>query len=135
MARPALQAGGKQFPFGRTSEAQIPPGWRSEQHKKGQNNLVPFGQNVDSGREMAKKNSLKVDDRRPNVYENKGVLLKTHGRNGNVIENKDSYADKAGMSLKIKVVSMVARTRYLGLRLFLQQTADRQIGSALPLIY
>jgi hypothetical protein len=84
---------------------------------------------------MARKNYLKVDDRRPNVYENKGVLLKTRGRNGNVIENKDSYADKAGILLKIKVVSMVARTRSSGLRLFLQQIADRQIGSALPLIY
>jgi hypothetical protein len=71
MARPALQAGGEQFPFDRTSEAQIQPGWRSGQHEKGENYLLPFGQDVDSGPEMMKKNSSKIDERRRNVYENK----------------------------------------------------------------
>jgi hypothetical protein len=135
MDRHALQAGGEQSPFDRTWEAQIPPAWRSERHKKGRDYLPPLGQIVDSGREMAKNNSLKIDDRLPNVYENKGALWKTRGRSRNVIENKYSYANKAGMLLKIQVVSSAAQTCSLVLGLFLQPTPNRQIGSALPLIY
>jgi hypothetical protein len=103
--------------------------------RKGENYLLPIGQDVDFGREMTKTNSLKIDERRGNVYENKGPVRKTRGRSRNVVENKDSYADKAGMLLKIQVVSMVGQTCFLGLQLFLQQTADPQFGSAVPLIY
>jgi hypothetical protein len=39
-------------------------------------------------------------ERRANVHENKGPLWKDYGRSGNVIENKGSYANFAGMSLK-----------------------------------
>jgi len=133
MARHLFKAAGEQFPLGRTSEAQIPPGWRSEQHKKGRITSLPFGQNVYSGREMARNNSLKFNELCANVYENKGSLLKTRGRTGNVVENKYSYADKAGMLLKIKLVSRVAQTRSLGLRPFLRSTADRQVGWCLGL--
>jgi hypothetical protein len=48
----------------------------------------------------------KLNERRGNVYENKGPLWKKWGRSGNVIENKGSYASKAGMLLKSKVVSV-----------------------------
>jgi hypothetical protein len=57
------------------------------------------------GRER-KKNSSKVKERRGNVYENKGPLWKTGWQSGNVVENKGTYAFKAGTLLKIKVVSM-----------------------------
>ena len=38
----------------------------------------------------AKKNSSKLNDRRGNVYENKGPLWKTQGQSANVFENKGS---------------------------------------------
>ena len=41
---------------------------------------------------------------RGNVYENKGSASEAAGRSGNVIENKDSYALKAGMLLETKVL-------------------------------
>ena len=50
----------------------------------------------------ARKNSSKMNDRRGNVYENKGPQWKTCARGWNVIENKDSYALEAGISLKRK---------------------------------
>ena len=46
----------------------------------------------------------KMNERRGNVYENKGPLWKTRAGSGNVAENKGSYASKAGMSLKRKEV-------------------------------
>jgi hypothetical protein len=52
-----------------------------------------------------KKNSLKMKERRGNVYENKGSDFETRERSRNVTENKGSYALKAGMLLKIKVVN------------------------------
>ena len=54
--------------------------------------------------EEGKKNSLEMNERRGNVYENKGQDFKNPGRNGNVIENKGSYVHMAGMSLKLKPV-------------------------------
>jgi hypothetical protein len=50
-----------------------------------------------------KKNSF-LTERCGNVIENKARLWKTPQESGNVVENKDSYASKAGMLLKIKVV-------------------------------
>jgi hypothetical protein len=38
------------------------------------------------------------------VYENKGQAFSGPGQSGNVIENKDSYALKAGMLVKRKEV-------------------------------
>jgi hypothetical protein len=38
----------------------------------------------------SKKNSLKLNERRTNVYENKGPLWKTRRGSGNVVENKSS---------------------------------------------
>ena len=43
--------------------------------------------------------------RRRNVYENKGPAFHRREKSGNVEENKGSYALKAGMLVKIKVVS------------------------------
>jgi hypothetical protein len=43
-----------------------------------------------------------MNDRRGNVYENKGPLWRRWGLSWNVTENKDSYALKAGMLLKTK---------------------------------
>jgi hypothetical protein len=45
-----------------------------------------------------------MSDRRGNVYENKGPAFSMPRQSGNVAENKDSYAYKAGMLLKIKEV-------------------------------
>jgi hypothetical protein len=52
----------------------------------------------------AKKNSSELDERRTNVYENKGPLWKTCRGSGNVVDNKSTYPSKAGMLLKIKAV-------------------------------
>jgi hypothetical protein len=49
--------------------------------------------------------SSKVKERSRNVYENKGSAFHRPRQSGNVIENTDSYALKAGMSLKLQVVS------------------------------
>jgi hypothetical protein len=51
-----------------------------------------------------KKEFLKMNDRRGNVYENKGPLWKTGSQSGNLIENKGAYELKAGMLLKRKEV-------------------------------
>jgi hypothetical protein len=51
------------------------------------------------------RNSLRLTERRANVYENKGSLWKTRGRGGNVYEKKGTYTTKTGMFLKIKVVN------------------------------
>jgi hypothetical protein len=47
----------------------------------------------------------KMNDQYGNVYENKGSSLHGYGTSGNVTENKGSYALKAGILLKLKVVS------------------------------
>jgi hypothetical protein len=57
----------------------------------------------------AKKNSLKLNERRGNVYENKGPLWKTRRLSRNVYENKGGWPLKAGMLLKRKVVEMRCR--------------------------
>jgi hypothetical protein len=44
-------------------------------------------------------------ERHGNIYENKEPLWKEWGRSGNVIENKGTYRQGAGMLLKIQVVS------------------------------
>jgi hypothetical protein len=49
--------------------------------------------------------SSKLKERSGNVYENKWSAFHRPGQSGNAIENKGSYALKAGMSLKLKVVS------------------------------
>jgi hypothetical protein len=48
--------------------------------------------------------SLKLNERRGNVYENKGPGFNGPGRSRNVVENKASYAQNAGMLLKTKGV-------------------------------
>jgi hypothetical protein len=45
-----------------------------------------------------------VNERGEDVYENKGPAFNTLGQSWNVIENKASYAFKAGMLLKRKEV-------------------------------
>jgi hypothetical protein len=52
-----------------------------------------------------KKDSLKMNERRGNVYENKGSVFHKRGQSGNATENKGSYALRAGMLLKTKYVS------------------------------
>ena len=49
--------------------------------------------------------NLKMNDRRGNVIENKGSGLDNQGPSANVVENKPSYAQNAGMLLKTKDVS------------------------------
>ena len=56
-------------------------------------------------RRMEQEDSLKLNERCVNVYENKGSQWKTCERSRNVYENKGSYPFKARMSLKIKVVN------------------------------
>jgi hypothetical protein len=41
-----------------------------------------------------------MNERRGNVYENKGPLWKTWGRSWNVLENKGAYGFNPAMSLK-----------------------------------
>jgi hypothetical protein len=48
--------------------------------------------------------NLKMKEQSWNVYENKGPDLSSPGRSGNVVENKGSYAQNAGMLLKTKGV-------------------------------
>jgi hypothetical protein len=38
--------------------------------------------------QKARENSLKLEERSGNVYDNKGPLWKTRGRSWNVVENK-----------------------------------------------
>jgi hypothetical protein len=60
------------------------------------------------------KKSLKMNELCGNVYENKGSLLKEWRRSGNVIENKGTYGLKAGIVLKLQVVSVwwVGKNRF-----------------------
>jgi hypothetical protein len=51
------------------------------------------------------KGFLKLKERSGNVFENKGSAFHRPSQSGNIIENKGSYASKAEMLLKIKVVS------------------------------
>ena len=53
-----------------------------------------------------RKNSLKLKELRGNVYENKGPAFSSPFRSGNVIENKDSYALKPGILLKISMLAV-----------------------------
>jgi hypothetical protein len=48
--------------------------------------------------------SLKMNERRGNVVENKGSGLDNREQTGNIVENKCSYAQNAGMLLKTKGV-------------------------------
>jgi hypothetical protein len=50
----------------------------------------------------ATKNSLKLDERPTNVYENKGSEQKASEHSGNVIENTGAYQRNPGMLLKTK---------------------------------
>jgi hypothetical protein len=59
------------------------------------------GQDVTVERKLV---TLKVKQRGGNVYENKGSVFQGRGQSVNVIENKGSYALKAGMLLKRKEV-------------------------------
>jgi hypothetical protein len=52
------------------------------------------------------KHFQKVGERGANVYEKKGPALSSPAQGGNVIENKCSYALKAGMLVKRKVVNV-----------------------------
>ena len=52
------------------------------------------------------KNYLKMNERRGNVYENKGPAFSSLSQSGNVVENKDSYALKPGILLKTGMLSV-----------------------------
>jgi hypothetical protein len=45
---------------------------------------------------------LKMNEQRGNVLENKGVLFHSSWQSWNVLENKGSYAQNAGMLVKTK---------------------------------
>jgi hypothetical protein len=62
------------------------------------------GQQVPFWKRKWKSNFLKMNDRRGNVYENKGSVFHSPPRSGNVLENKGGYALKAGILLKTKEV-------------------------------
>jgi hypothetical protein len=47
-----------------------------------------------------------LTERRGDLYENKGADFGSLGISGNVVENKGSYALKAGMLLKTQAVGM-----------------------------
>ena len=53
-------------------------------------------------------NNFELKKQSLNVLENKGPVWKAFGRCSYVYENKHTYTNIAGMSLKIKVVSGVA---------------------------
>jgi hypothetical protein len=55
-------------------------------------------------RESNRENSLKMTERRANLYENKGSVFHRLRRSGNVIENKASYSFNTGMLMKTKEV-------------------------------
>jgi len=56
--------------------------------------------------EEERKNSLEMNDRCGNVYENKGPAFSSPFRSGNVIENKSSYALKPGIVLKTSMLAV-----------------------------
>jgi len=99
-----LEVGGEQVSFNATSDAQIQLRERSEEHKKRENPQASFGQDVGSGVEMKERDSSKFGELCGNVYENKGPVFHGRDESGNVVENKGSYAVKAGMLLKRKDV-------------------------------
>ena len=55
--------------------------------------------------EREKKRFPKVNEPSGNVYENKGPTFSGPWSSGNVTESKCSYASKAGIVLKLKVVA------------------------------
>jgi len=65
-----------------------------------------LGQNAFFAAEKETVVTLKVKEWRGNVYENKGSAFNRWRQSANVIENKDSYALKAGMLLKKQAVSV-----------------------------
>jgi hypothetical protein len=66
---------------------------------------APFGQLVSRDGRRKIQELQKVNEPCGYVYENKGSVFHGQGTTGNVIENKSSYASKAGMLLKRQVVS------------------------------
>jgi hypothetical protein len=58
--------------------------------------------NKSAVRGEARNNSSKMNERRTNVYENKGPLRRTSGQSRNVVENKSTYRSHPGMLLKAK---------------------------------
>ena len=50
--------------------------------------------------------TLKMKERSGNVYENKGPAFSSPAGSWNVAQNKGSYALKAGMLVKLQVVSV-----------------------------
>jgi hypothetical protein len=97
-----LEVGGEQVSFDATSDAQIQLRERSEQLRKRENSQASFGQDVGSGVEMKERDFSKLDELCGNFYENKRSVFHGRDKSRNVIENKDSYALKAGMLLKSK---------------------------------
>ena len=65
-----------------------------------------LGQNAFFAAEKETVVTLKVKELPGNVYENKGSAFNRRRQGANVIENKGSYALKAGMLLKKQVVSV-----------------------------
>jgi hypothetical protein len=58
-----------------------------------------------------------MKERSGNVHENKGPVFHSPVESGNIVENKDSYAFKAGMLLKTQHVSRAVHIpRHLILR-------------------
>ena len=90
MAGHVLEAGGEHVSFDATSDAQIRLRECSEQHKKRENSKACFGQDVSSGVEMKERDSSKFEERRGNIYENKGSAFHDPLRSGNVYEKTDT---------------------------------------------
>jgi hypothetical protein len=97
-----LEAAGKHVPFDATSNAQIQLRECSEERNRGENSQACFGQDVGCGVQIRKTDSSKLDEKRWNLYENKGSVFHRPRRSGNVYENKGGWPQKAGMLLKTK---------------------------------
>ncbi len=91
MARRALGSGGERVFFDAASDAQIEPRGCSEQHKRGKNSLVSFGQNVEFGMEREKV-ILK------NPTNDAGMSMKTKDHCGKL-------GNDTGMSMKTQALS------------------------------
>jgi hypothetical protein len=87
-----------------TSLPVAPPGQDDGGRMENIEEIVESDISSDNSQGVETVEDIKLKDRSANGYENKGSVFHRQARIGNVIENKASYALKAGMLLKIKEV-------------------------------
>ena len=88
-----------------TSLPVAPPGQDDGGRMENIEEIVESDISSDNSQGVETVKDIKLKDRSGDVIENKGSCLEDRRRSGNVIGNKGSYALKAGMLLKRKVVS------------------------------